>query len=312
MTWNRSPFTPMVLLVQNQEWTARSFESILAPHGCGVFKAYTGTQGLDVVRRLIPDLILVDQRLPDMTGVHVLRRLRAAETVHSSTPRALISTSPLGQTERMAALEEGAWDILVPPFDPAELILRFDTWIVAKRDADRARDQGLVDPVTGLYNFNGLLRRIDELVSDASRHERDISLVAVGALASGQPSGDRPLAREDLTRRVGMALGEAARISDAIARVGPLEFVILAPGTDLEGAEKLANRVLAASGRGDLRAGVHSVQRTGTDAVAPLDLLNRATSALRRAQTRSTGPLVFTEGMLAAQGSAAVENGEPD
>ncbi|MGD2068884.1 MAG: response regulator [Gemmatimonadota bacterium] len=304
MTWTRSPFTPLVLLIEDQEWTARSFESILSPHGCGVFKAYTGRQGLEVVQRLIPDLILVDRRLPDMTGIQVLSQLRKVDTVRTSTPRVLISTSPVTSAERMTALEEGAWDILVPPFDSAELILRFDTWIAAKRDADKARDEGLVDPLTGLYNFNGLLRRIDELVSDASRSHRALSVVAFGAphVADEATSeeADEDEDREGVARNLGKALGHAARLSDAIARIGRDEFVIVAPGTDLKGAETLARRILEVTGAEamPLRAGIYSAPQAKSEPGISLDLINRATTALRRAQARAEGPPVFTEEML--------------
>ena len=296
MTWTNSPFVPIVLLIEDQEWTARSLESILGPNGCAVFKAYTGHQGLDILRRVIPDLILVDCHLPDMTGSQVLRQLRDIPTVWPSTPRVLISTNPVTRADRMAVLEEGAWDVLTPPFHPAELTLRFNTWIDAKRDVDRARDQGMVDPLTGLYNFNGLLRRIDELMSDANRNERFISLVAVG-LPSGSDRGGAT-DEEEITRLVGEALGGVTRLSDALARVGPAEFVVVAPGTDGPGAEVLADRLLSAATSAELplRAGVFSSRRTKKEPITPLDLLNRVTEALRRAQSSSDGPPVFIQG----------------
>jgi diguanylate cyclase (GGDEF)-like protein len=198
----------------------------------------------------------------------------------------------------MAALEEGAWDVLTPPFHPTELTLRFNTWIEAKRDVDRARDQGMVDPLTGFYNFNGLLRRIDELVSDASRSERFVSFVAVGLPSTSARGGDRD--EEDITRLVGQTLGKVTRLSDAVARVGPAEFVIVAPGTDGSGAQVLADRLLSAGNSEEvqLRAGVYSSGRSKTETITPLDLLNRVTEALRRAQSSPDGPPVFVQESL--------------
>ncbi len=298
MSWNDPAFTPLVVLIEGQEWTARSLESILNPHGCAVFKAYTGRQGLDVLRRLIPDLILVDRHLPDMAATQVLRELRSISTITASTPRGLIATSPVSREDRLAAFQEGAWEILSPPFDPAELTLRFHTWIQAKRDVDIAREQGMLDPLTGHYNLKGLLRRIDELVSDASRSERHISVLAVGLPAGTRLQDD--LDPEEVTRLVGLALGRTIRLSDAVARVGPAEFVVIAPGTDGVGAEALADRVLAAAGTDEiaLRAGVFSARRGKREPIAPLDLLNRATEALRRAQSAGEGPLVFSHQQL--------------
>lgn len=283
-------FTPLLLLIEDQEWTARSIESILGPHGYAVFKAYTGKQGLDIARKMIPDLVLVDFRLPDMKGIDVLRELADIPTVFPSTPRILVSTSPITQAERLEALEAGAWDILRPPLDSQELTLLFGTWAKAKRDADEARERGLVDSLTGLYNFNGLLRRIDELVADASRNERYLSLVMLGPPVLGDDSGDEsaPLER---ARSLGSTLSDTARLSDAIGRIGEGEFVVVAPGTDQAGATRLAERMLEAAqgSSAPLRAGVYSVLRSQREPIAPLDLLSRATSALRKAQASENG-----------------------
>jgi GGDEF domain-containing protein len=166
-------------------------------------------------------------------------------------------------------------------------------WARAKRDADLARDNGLVDPLTGLYNFNGLLRRIEEIVSDASRNERYISFVMVGPAVVGLPIPIDPDGlRGEVARNVGRALASTLRLSDAVGRVGETEFVVIAPGTDEEGAAILARRILAALREEDegesvaLRAGVYSVRRSQLDPVSSLDLLSRATEALRRAQAQ--------------------------
>lgn len=287
---SETSYTPLVLLIEDQEWTARSIESILSPHGYAVFKAYTGRQGLDIVRKMIPDLVLVDLRLPDMKGTDVLAQLATVPTVYPSTPRILVSTAPISQSERLEALESGAWDILRPPLDSQELTLRFGTWTRAKRDADEARERGLVDPLTGLYNFNGLLRRIDELVSDASRNERYISLVMLGPPTSEEAEMDE-VVPDDRARTLGRALMSTARLSDAIGRVGEGEFVVIAPGTDPNGANRLAERMLEAAGGSEvsLRAGVYSTRRTQKEPVASLDLLSRATAALRQAQSGENG-----------------------
>lgn len=282
-------FTPLVLLIEDQEWTARSLESILSPNGYAVFKAYTGRQGLDILRKMIPDIVLVNMRLSDMTGLDVLKKLRDIPTIFPSTPRVVLTTGPVSHNERMEVLEAGAWDILAPPFDSHDITVRMANWARAKRDADQARDNGLVDPLTGLYNFHGLLRRIEEIVSDASRNERYISFVMVGPATHEDSIELEPEpGRGDVARGLGRALSSTLRLSDAVGRVGESEFVIIAPGTDEQGAGILATRILESLHRGEnpppLRAGVYSVQRSQQEPISSLDLLSRATAALRRAQ----------------------------
>jgi len=126
---NPPDLTPLVLLVDDQEWTSRSIESILRPKGHVILKAYTGQQALDLVGKVSPDAVLVDVNLPDIDGVDLLRRLKVAPTVHSTTPILMITSGTMGRAQRLEALSAGAWDILTHPVDPNELILRMDTFV---------------------------------------------------------------------------------------------------------------------------------------------------------------------------------------
>jgi len=289
--------TPLVLLVDDQEWTSRSIESILRPKGHVVLKAYTGQQALDLVAKVSPDAVLVDVHLPDIDGVDLVRRLKESPTVHSTTPMLMITSSSVGRAQKLEALSAGAWDILTHPVDPNELILRMDTFVRAKQEADRVRDEGLTDPSTGFYNVRGILRRTKEISADAVRSDRPLTCVAFGP-QTGADGGTEaemdPTTAEAMSQPVAAALRHVTRISDTIGRLGPGEFVVIAPGTDDEGGVRLADRVLEAlkaeaerQGQGavpltQVRAGLCSIN--GGESTSAEDLLLRATMALRRAQ----------------------------
>jgi len=295
--------TPLVLLVDDQEWTSRSIESILRPKGHVVLKAYTGRQALDLVQKVSPDVIMVDFHLPDLDGIDVARELRQAPTVHAVTPLLMISASTVGRAERLEALGAGAWDILHHPVDPGELVLRMETLVRAKQEADRIREEGLTDPGTGFYNARGLLRRAQEISADAVRFERPLACIAFGPEWLDQvAAASEPIGSEELAARMAEALKTVTRISDTVGRLASGEFVIVAPGTDREGAVRLADRVLELmeeSGRlrtgaallspeeFRLRAGFYAT--TASEPVNPEDLLFKATMALRRAQVDEGG-----------------------
>lgn len=293
---NRPNLTPLVLLVDDQEWTSRSIESILRPKGHVVLKAYTGEQALDLVRKVSPDAILVDVHLPDIDGVDLVRQLRKSATVHSTTPVIMITSATVGRAERLDALAAGAWDILTHPVDPNELILRMDTFVRAKQEADRVRDEGLTDPGTGFYNVRGILKRAHEIRADAARSDRPMTCIAFGPQLLGegvQEEGAASGLAEQLGEPVASALRAVTRISDTIGRLGPGEFVVVAPGTDQDGALRLADRVLdavtpasdqptGAQEIAQIKAGFCAVE--GAEAMTPEDLLLRATMALRKAQ----------------------------
>ena len=281
--------------MEEQEVRGRELESILQPKGHVVLKASTGQQALDLSSKVSPDAILLARHLPDSDGIDLIRRLKASATVHGTTPILIVAEKPLGKAERLDALAAGAWDVLAHPVDASELVLRLDTFVRAKQETDRVRDEGLTDPVTGFYNVRGILQRTRELSADAVRSDRPITCIAVGAHhpESLEPEGDSDR-QGDLGGRMSAALLDVTRASDTLGRLGANEFIIVAPGTSDEGAVRLADRLLEAlqkrhdsgsepaeEGSG-LRAGLYSV--AGSDNTAPEDLLLRATMALRKAQ----------------------------
>ena len=82
----KAPATPLVLIANDQEWSARSLESILGPSGYSVVRAYTGQQALERVRTAQPDIIILDAQMPDLHGFEVCRQLRSDPRFSANTP----------------------------------------------------------------------------------------------------------------------------------------------------------------------------------------------------------------------------------
>lgn len=288
---------PLILVVDDQEWTSRSIESILQPRGHAVVRAYTGQQATQLVGKLAPDVILVDFQLPDMDGVEVVRQLRMSPTVSSTTPILMVTSSNLTRAARLSALGAGVWDVLRHPINSEEFVLRLDTFIRVKQSSDELLEDGLADPATGFYNAQGLLQRAREISADALRLERNVACVALGGDLF---EDDRVAAAGDLTPdevEITEALRAVTRVSDAVGRLPSGEFVVLAPGADEPGILRLLDRMRAALDDAGREAGRHdAIERLrlnlrggyyAASAVSPADaeeLLLRATKALRRAQ----------------------------
>lgn len=314
--------SPLVLLVNDEEWTARSIDTVLRPDGYAVLLAYTGQQGLDLVSKVRPDCVLVDYGLPDMTGADLVDRVRRVATIRDSTPILVISTRSLDRAARLECLEAGAWDVLKLPFDTDEFLLRMERYLGAKRDADVALDRGHVDPLTGLYNVQGLTRRVSEILAESARHDHPLACLALGLSVSRSngegsqgpgtageapsehgeaPSGPDPESGLGVAEIIAKALASVTRVSDIVARVGNDDFVIVAPSTDEEGAQRLADRLfetfethrsqlgLPDFDTASLRAGYHAMSHPKPGDILPEDLLSRATLALREAQAEESG-----------------------
>ena len=154
---------PLVLIANDQEWSARSLESILAPNGYAVLRAYTGQQALERARAARPDLVILDAQMPDIHGVEVCRTLRADPRFSTTTPLIITTAGPSGRTQRLEAYRAGAWEFFGQPLDGEALLLKLETYLKSKLEVDRIRDENLLDHATGLYNMRGLSRRAREI-----------------------------------------------------------------------------------------------------------------------------------------------------
>ena len=92
--------------------------------------ASTGAQALDAVQRLRPDLVLLDVYLPDMTGLEVLKRLRA-----SGPPVDVVVISAARDVESIrSALHGGVLHYLVKPFDRRTFEARLRDYAAVRRE----------------------------------------------------------------------------------------------------------------------------------------------------------------------------------
>jgi two-component system response regulator MprA len=87
--------------------------------GFDVVTAHDGRAGLDAARERMPDLVVLDLMLPEIDGMEVCRRLRAASDVPI-----LMLTARESVPDRVAGLDAGADDYMVKPFAFEELLAR--------------------------------------------------------------------------------------------------------------------------------------------------------------------------------------------
>jgi diguanylate cyclase (GGDEF)-like protein len=175
---------------------------------------------------------------------------------------------------------------------------------------DRLRRDGLTDALTGIANRRFFERRLREEVSAWERHGHTLACLLVDLDhfkqvndRHGHLTGDRVLTH------VAGALSHGLRASDVLARYGGEEFVLLLPGTGLEQAEEVAQR---------LRANVAGLAVGGADNVciqltisiglaclaqgAPVSadaarwLVQQADGALYRAKARGRNRVVVADG----------------
>lgn len=293
---------PLVLLAGDHQQDTHWLRAILEPAGYAVLREPTGRYALERARGTEPDVFIVDSNLPDMAGVEFCRRLRADPRISNSTPLLLTFREHASREDRLGALRAGAWECIAPPHEADEILLKISAYVRAKLDADRARAEGLLDPMTGLYNRQGLARRARELGSQAFREHGALACVVL-VLDVEAPAPDTESAANVVVGCV-RALKSSARRSDVLGRLSLAEFAVLAPGTNAVGARRLAER-LASSVQASatapsadgfverplaplrVRCGYEAVANVGYAPIEPADLLVRAYTALRTGRVES-------------------------
>jgi CheY-like chemotaxis protein len=112
---------PVVLHVEDNLSNLKLVERILARRpAVQLVEAHTAEHGLELARKLAPALVLLDLRLPDLSGDEVLRRLRA----HPATSglRVVIVSAEARPAEAKRLIAQGADDYLVKPIEVEALL----------------------------------------------------------------------------------------------------------------------------------------------------------------------------------------------
>jgi two-component system KDP operon response regulator KdpE len=125
-----------ILVVDDEPEITRALRSILTAHGFDPVLAASAAEGLDLLQRRRPDLLLLDLVLPDQSGLDVTRTIR--QDLGLDLP--IIVLSAHGEEEgKVQALDLGADDFLTKPFGVNELLARMRA---ALRRAGGARPSG--------------------------------------------------------------------------------------------------------------------------------------------------------------------------
>lgn len=109
----------IVVMIEDEPSYVTAAEVALGREGLTLHGASDGRAGLDLLRRIRPDVVLLDLMLPGMGGLDVLKRIRA----ESDVPVIVVSAKD-AEADVVTALELGADDYLTKPYSLRELAAR--------------------------------------------------------------------------------------------------------------------------------------------------------------------------------------------
>jgi two-component system KDP operon response regulator KdpE len=110
---------PVILVVDDELQILRTMRASLPLHGYEVRTAPGGKEALDEIKKEMPDLIILDLAMPEMSGLDVCYSIREFSTVP------IVVLSAIGvESDKVTALDSGADDYVTKPFAMNELLAR--------------------------------------------------------------------------------------------------------------------------------------------------------------------------------------------
>jgi two-component system, OmpR family, response regulator RegX3 len=136
--------TEKILVVDDEQAIVDAVSYALRAAGFEVDEFGDGESALEAARSAPYDVLVVDVRLPGLSGIEITRRLRGESDVPI-----LMLTAMDAEVDRVLGLEAGADDYVTKPFSVAELVSRVRA-ILRRRELDRTPAQGSVVRVGSL------------------------------------------------------------------------------------------------------------------------------------------------------------------
>jgi two-component system, cell cycle response regulator len=213
--------------------------------------AETGSDAWKILQQSdSPKLVLLDWVLPDLDGIELCKRIRQAGSTGPYV-YVILLTSNEGQQNMLDAMQAGADDYLVKPFDALELkarllvgkrILDLQEQLVSAREA--MRHAATHDGLTGLMNRGEILAMLERELERARRERKPVSVI-LGDIDHFKNVNDTlgHLFGDEALREVGNRLRTQLRVYDGVGRYGGEEFLMVLPNCDLPNAMLRANEL---------------------------------------------------------------------
>ena len=232
----------LVLVVDDDRSTRSTLRYTLQREGFRVEEAENGAQALVMLRRIQPDVILMDAMMPVMDGFEACGKIQ--ELPQGRAIPVLMITALEDNTSVERAFAAGASDYIPKPIHFAVLSQRVRRVIDANRAEQRIRHLAYNDPLTGLPNRTLFASQL-ELSIEQARQAGEIAAVLFLDLdrfkyvndTLGHDVGDHLLVA------VAQRLRRCVRNGDSVARLGGDEFTVVMANIDAPKAAEVAQDI---------------------------------------------------------------------
>jgi PleD family two-component response regulator len=225
--------THKIFIVEDDVDLAEMLSAYFRAQGYEVSNAVRGVDAVTAISQEIPDVVVLDIRLPDIDGYEVCRQIRRSRRTQNIP--VIFLTEKREREDKLAGLELGAVDYITKPFDIQELRLR------VRNSLRRMRLSTLMNPVTGLPEGELVRERLEQMVQVP---DWGIVLAGIRGLDKFRDQYGF-VAADDVARAVTLmitnAVQESGESDDFVGHTDNGDFVVI---TSSDRCKKVAERCL--------------------------------------------------------------------
>ena len=215
-----------ILIVEDDLDVAEMLNAYFRVQGYEVFTVNWGEDGVRAAQTVLPDLMILDIRLPDIDGYEVARRVRTDRRTHEIP--IIFLTEKRERIDRLQGFEVGADDYITKPFDVQELRLRV-------RNALKRMSQGsLTNPVSGLPEGPLVEERLSEVIHKSGWA---LLLISINHLEAFREAYGF-VASDDVLRAISLmihnTMKETGSTEDFLGHLSPTDFAVVVSPSNLE------------------------------------------------------------------------------
>jgi diguanylate cyclase (GGDEF)-like protein len=218
-----------------------------------VYTAKNGREGLELAKKYMPDMIILDVVMPDMDGYDVISILKNDERLKNTPVIFITGLTNIEEEEKGLAL--GGADFITKPFSSSIVKLRVKNQIRIIKYIKEIARIGMEDWLTGIPNRRSFEERLYSEWERAQRTKQTISILIIDIDffkkcndTYGHTNGDFVLKK--IAKIIAKTL---KRPGDYAARWGGEEFIALLPDTNPAGAAIIAEEIRESIEKAEIR-----------------------------------------------------------
>lgn len=243
----------LVMLIDDSPFEQTFLRDTLMREGYEFISASNGLEAYSVLKKIQPDIVLLDIVMPGISGFEVCEHIKLNPTM-KDTP--IIFLTALGDTDDVVkGFEYGGVDYVVKPFRTEELLMRIKTHLELKSSKDllvlkntlleemmvKLEAASVTDYLTGLYNRRFAYERLHEEQTRIQRYGGKYSIILSDIDCFKAVNDEHGhLCGDQVLIEISKCMKNRLREIDIVSRFGGEEFLMILPGTDLAGAVDLA------------------------------------------------------------------------